>query len=151
MTNTTPVDAYRGAGRPEASYLLERLIDIASHELNIDPIEIRRKNFIQPDEFPYQTPVALIYDSGDYDGVFDEAVKISNYDKMRADQATARAEGRLVGVGVSGCIEASGAGSISGCCGLRCRHWPVRKRRDSRSPHWQNHGVNRCPQPRAGS
>ncbi|MEM7112679.1 MAG: xanthine dehydrogenase family protein molybdopterin-binding subunit [Chloroflexota bacterium] len=118
MTNTTPVDAYRGAGRPEASYLLERIIDIASHELGMDPIELRRKNFIQPDEFPYQTPVALIYDSGDYDGVFDEAVGMANYDQMRADQAVAREDGRLVGVGVSGCIEASGAGPSAAVVGL---------------------------------
>lgn len=110
MTNTTPVDAYRGAGRPEASYVLERLIDIASRDLNIDPIELRRKNFIQPDEFPYQTPVALLYDSGNYDAVFDKAVEMADYSAMRAEQATARADGRLVGVGVSGCIEASGAG-----------------------------------------
>ncbi len=110
MTNTTPVDAYRGAGRPEASYVLERLIDIASRDLNMDPIELRRKNFIQPDEFPYQTPVALLYDSGNYDAVFDKAVEMADYSAMRAEQATARADGRLVGVGVSGCIEASGAG-----------------------------------------
>ena len=110
MTNTTPVDAYRGAGRPEASYVLERLIDIASRDLNMDPIEMRRKNFIQPDEFPYQTPVALIYDSGNYDAVFDTAVEMADYSAMRAEQAAARAAGKLVGVGVSGCIEASGAG-----------------------------------------
>lgn len=110
MTNTTPVDAYRGAGRPEASYVLERLVDIAARDLNMDPIDLRRKNFIQPDEFPYQTPVALLYDSGNYDAVFDTAVEMANYAAMREDQAAARAAGKLVGVGVSGCIEASGAG-----------------------------------------
>ncbi|MCB0005931.1 MAG: xanthine dehydrogenase family protein molybdopterin-binding subunit [Anaerolineales bacterium] len=108
MTNTVPVDAYRGAGRPEASYMLERLIDIAARKLNMDPIAIRRKNFIQPDEFPYQTPVALVYDSGEYDKLFDKAMEVSGYNELIAARDAARAEGRLVGVGVSGCIEASG-------------------------------------------
>ncbi len=110
MTNTTQVDAYRGAGRPEASYLLERIIDIAARDLNMDPIEIRRKNFIRKDEYPYQTPVALVYDSGDYDQLFDKAMEVAGYNDMLAARDAARAEGRLVGVGVSGCIEASGAG-----------------------------------------
>lgn len=110
MTNTVPVDAYRGAGRPEASYLLERLIDIAARDLNMDPIELRRKNFIQPDEFPYQTPVAMVYDSGDYDQLFDKAMEVSGYNEMIKERDSARQEGRLVGIGVSGCIEASGAG-----------------------------------------
>ncbi len=110
MTNTVPVDAYRGAGRPEASYVLERLIDIASHELNMDPIAIRRQNFIQSDEFPYQTPVALVYDSGNYDAVFDKAEELADYKAMREAQTAARNDGRLVGIGISGCIEASGAG-----------------------------------------
>lgn len=110
MTNTTPVDAYRGAGRPEASYMLERLIDIAARDLSMDPIEIRRKNFIQPDEFPYQTPVAMVYDSGDYDQLFNKVMEVFDYDKMVKERDKARKEGRLVGIGVSGCIEASGAG-----------------------------------------
>ncbi len=110
MTHTVPVDAYRGAGRPEASYLLERIIDVAARELKMDPIEIRRKNFIQPDQFPYQTPVALVYDSGNYDALFDKAVEVSGYDELLKIRDAAREEGRIVGVGVSGCIEASGAG-----------------------------------------
>ncbi len=113
MTNTVPVDAYRGAGRPEASYVVERLVDVAAHELGIDPIEIRRKNFIQPDEFPYQTPVAMVYDSGNYDALFDEAEKVAHYQELRQEQETARSDGRLIGVGVSGCVEASGAGPSS--------------------------------------
>lgn len=110
MTNTVPVDAYRGAGRPEASYVLERLVDIAARDLKMDPIELRRKNFIQPHEFPYQTPVALLYDSGDYDKLFDKAVEVSNYAELLRQRDAARAAGKLVGVGVSGCIEASGLG-----------------------------------------
>ena len=110
MTNTVPVDAYRGAGRPEASYVVERLVDIAARDLKMDPIELRRKNFIQPHEFPYKTPVALLYDSGDYDKLFDKAVEVSNYSELLRQRDAARAAGKLVGVGVSGCIEASGLG-----------------------------------------
>jgi len=110
MTNTVPVDAYRGAGRPEASYVVERLVDIAARDLKLDPIELRRKNFIQPHEFPYQTPVALLYDSGDYDKLFDKAVEVSNYQELLRQRDAARAAGKIVGVGVSGCIEASGLG-----------------------------------------
>lgn len=110
MSNTVPVDAYRGAGRPEAAYVVERLVDIAAHDLNMDPIEIRRKNFIQPDEFPYQTPVALLYDSGNYDAMFDKLVDLASYPALVKQRDAARKQGRLVGVGVSGCIEASGLG-----------------------------------------
>lgn len=110
MTNTVPVDAYRGAGRPEASYVVERLVDIAARDLKMDPIALRRKNFIQPHEFPYQTPVALLYDSGDYDKLFDKAVEVANYAELLRQRDAARAAGKLVGVGVSGCIEASGLG-----------------------------------------
>jgi aerobic carbon-monoxide dehydrogenase large subunit len=110
LTNTVPVDAYRGAGRPEASYMLERLVDLAASELGMDVVELRRKNLIPEDEFPYQTPVAMMYDSGNYAGLFDKAVDLAGYDEMRKGQAEARQEGRLVGVGISGCIEASGPG-----------------------------------------
>ncbi len=110
MTHTTPVDAYRGAGRPEASYMLERIIDIAARDLDMDPIAFRRKNLIQPEDFPYQTPVALVYDSGDYPLLFDKAEELSGYAALVAERDAARAEGRLVGIGVSGCVEASGAG-----------------------------------------
>ncbi|MFT5194773.1 MAG: carbon-monoxide dehydrogenase large subunit [Cellvibrionaceae bacterium] len=118
MTNTTPVDAYRGAGRPEASYLVERLVDMAAHKLNMDPIALRRKNFIQPDEFPYQTPVALVYDSGEYDKLFDKAVEVSGYEGLKKMRDKARKEGRLVGLGVSGCIEASGPAPSQVAVGL---------------------------------
>ena len=110
MTNTVPVDAYRGAGRPEASYVVERLVDLAARELNMDPIEIRRRNFIQPDEFPYQTPVALLYDSGNYDALFDKLVEVADYAALQRQRDAARQQGRLFGIGVSGCIEASGMG-----------------------------------------
>jgi carbon-monoxide dehydrogenase large subunit len=118
MTNTVPVDAYRGAGRPEASYVLERLIDVAAQELGMDPIEIRRKNFIPASEFPYQTPVALMYDSGNYEQLFDAAEKLADYKAMRQAQAQARQAGKLVGVGVSGCIEVSGPAPSKAVVGL---------------------------------
>jgi carbon-monoxide dehydrogenase large subunit len=124
LTNTVPVDAYRGAGRPEAAYVVERLVDLAARKLNMDPIEFRRQNFIQPNEFPYQTPVAMLYDSGDYDKLFDKAVETADYQGMRAAQASARQQGKLVGVGVAGCIEASGpapskvAGSLGSAVGF---------------------------------
>jgi len=124
MTNTVWVDAYRGAGRPEASYVVERLVDVAAREMNMDPVEIRRKNFIPASDFPYQTPVAFLYDSGNYAAVMDKVVEMANYSQMRAEQKKAREDGRLVGIGIAGCIEASGpapsavAGSLGGVTGF---------------------------------
>ena len=118
MTNTVPVDAYRGAGRPEASYVLERLIDIAANEMDIDPMEIRRRNLIPADEFPYQTPVALMYDSGNYQSLMDSVEALADYKGMRQEQAQARQDGRLVGVGLSSCIEASGPAPSAVAVGL---------------------------------
>jgi len=124
LSNTVWVDAYRGAGRPEASYVVERLMDLAAQKLNMDPIEFRKKNLIPAEDFPYQTPVALQYDSGNYQGLFAEAEDLSNYAQLRADQAKARQDGRLIGIGVAGCIEASGpapsavAGALGGVTGF---------------------------------
>ncbi|MFQ5858832.1 MAG: xanthine dehydrogenase family protein molybdopterin-binding subunit [Anaerolineae bacterium] len=125
LTNTVPVDAYRGAGRPEANYLLERLVDLAARELGMDPLEIRRKNFIPADEFPYQTPVAFVYDSGDYHKLFDSAVEMADYEGMRKAQEEARSEGRLVGIGITGCIEASGPApsAVAGALGSAVGFW----------------------------
>ena len=110
LTNTVPVDAYRGAGRPEAAYLVERLVDLAARELNMDPLAIRRKNLIPASAFPYQTPVVMVYDSGNYQLLFDKAEQIAGYQAMRQEQAAARQAGRLVGIGIGGCIEASAPG-----------------------------------------
>lgn len=124
LTNTVWVDAYRGAGRPEAAYVVERLMDLAANELGMDRLDFRKKNLIPADEFPYQTPVALLYDSGNYQGLFAKAEEVSDYQSLLAGQAKARAEGRLVGIGVSGCIEASGpapsavAGALGGVTGF---------------------------------
>jgi aerobic carbon-monoxide dehydrogenase large subunit len=125
LTNTVPVDAYRGAGRPEASYLLERIVDVAAHELNMDPLELRRKNLIPKEDFPYQTPVAFLYDSGDYHRLFDKAVEMADYKKMRSEQEKARKAGRVVGVGIVGCIEASGPApsAVAGSLGSAVGFW----------------------------
>jgi carbon-monoxide dehydrogenase large subunit len=106
FTNTTPVDAYRGAGRPEACYVLERMVDAAAAALKMDPVEIRKKNFIPKFDNGYQTKVALSYDSGNYGGALDKLLVMLDYKKFRTDQAAARAQGRLMGIGFSTYIEA---------------------------------------------
>lgn len=124
LTNTVPIDAYRGAGRPEASYLVERLVHMAADKLGMDPIELRRKNFIPADEFPYQTPVALQYDSGDYNKLFNKALELSGYEQLVKERDEAQENGRLIGIGTAGCIEASGpapsavAGALGGVTGF---------------------------------
>ena len=107
-TNTVPVDAYRGAGRPEASFLLETLVDQAAHELGKDPGEFRRQNFIAKDAFPYQTPVALMYDVGNYEATLDEALKLADYAGFPARRAESARRGKLRGIGLSCYIEACG-------------------------------------------
>ena len=106
FTNTTPVDAYRGAGRPEACYLLERMVDAAAAALKMDPVDIRKKNFIPKFYNGYQTKVALSYDSGNYLGALDKLLGMLDYKKFRTDQTAARAQGRLMGIGFSTYIEA---------------------------------------------
>ena len=125
LTNTVPVDAYRGAGRPEASYLLERIVEKGAQKMGMDPIAFRRHNLIPADEFPYQTPVAFQYDSGNYQGLFDKLEEISGYGDLRAEQESKRAEGKLWGVGVSGCIEASGPApsAVAGSLGSAVGFW----------------------------
>jgi carbon-monoxide dehydrogenase large subunit len=112
-TNTTPTGPYRGAGRPEAAYLLERILDMAADELDIDPTEIRRRNFVQPDEFPYQTVQGPVYDSGDYERSLDEALRLADYEGLRDEQAARRdrADRTLLGIGVSSYVEITLGGS----------------------------------------
>ncbi len=106
FTNTVPVDAYRGAGRPEATYQLERLVDKAAHELGVDPIKLRRQNFIT--EFPYATPVAVEYDTGDYVATMDKLEEIADVAGFEARRAASEAKGKLRGFGVNCYIEACG-------------------------------------------
>lgn len=105
-TNTTPVDAYRGAGRPEASFVVERLMETAARQLKVDPAELRRKNFIT--QFPHQTPVIMAYDTGDFNASLDSALKAIDYAGFPARKAKAKQEGKLRGIGFSCYIEACG-------------------------------------------
>ncbi|MER8439082.1 xanthine dehydrogenase family protein molybdopterin-binding subunit [Mesorhizobium sp. M1312] len=105
-TNTAPVDAYRGAGRPEATYLLERTMETAARELGVSPAELRRKNFIT--SFPHQTPVIMNYDAGDYAASLDAAMTAADYAGFAQRKATAKAKGKLRGIGMSSYIEACG-------------------------------------------
>ncbi|WP_342642239.1 xanthine dehydrogenase family protein molybdopterin-binding subunit [Rhodoligotrophos ferricapiens] len=105
-TNTAPVDAYRGAGRPEATYVIERLVETAARDLNIDPAEIRRRNFIK--SFPHQTPVILTYDAGDYEASLNRALELIDYRNFPQRRAMSESRGRLRGIGFSTYIEACG-------------------------------------------
>ena len=124
FTNTVPVDASRGAGRPEATFQLERTIDKAAREMGIDPIELRRRNFIAPDAFPYQTPVAVTYDTGNYHATMDKAVEMADLDGFKARKAESAARGKLRGLGIVHYIEACGiapsalVGSLGARAGL---------------------------------
>ena len=109
FTNTVPVDAYRGAGRPEGTYQLERLVDKAAREMGIDQAEIRRKNFIRPEEFPYQTPLAVVYDSGNYHATLDKLLEIADFAGFGNPAGRGKARGKLRGYGFSTWVE---------CCGL---------------------------------
>ena len=106
FSNTTAVDAYRGAGRPEAAYVLERMVEAAAAALKMDVVEVRRKNFIPKFSGAYQTHVAVVYDSGDYGAALDKCLQIVDYKKFRAEQEAARKQGRLLGIGFSTYIEA---------------------------------------------
>jgi len=121
FTHTVPVDAYRGAGRPEATFLLERIVDVAADELGIDPAELRRRNFIPADAFPYQTPVALQYDSGDYYTTLELAQKAADYAGFEARRREALARGKLRGIGIATYIEACGIApsAVVGSLGAR--------------------------------
>lgn len=111
MSNTAPVDAYRGAGRPEAAYVVERIVEQTARELGISAIELRRKNFIRPEEFPYKTPLGPVYDSGRYAELMDAALKRADYAGLPARKIEARKRGLLRGAGVSYYVEACAGGS----------------------------------------
>src|SRR6266404_3259139 len=105
FTNKMSTDAYRGAGRPEATYVVERAMDIVAAELKIDPVEVRRKNFPGKDEFPFHTATGLDYDSGDYGAALDKALDLSGYANLREEQTKARAAGKIIGIGMSSYVE----------------------------------------------
>jgi aerobic carbon-monoxide dehydrogenase large subunit len=122
-TNTAMVDAYRGAGRPEASYLIERMVDRFAAEIGMDPTEVRRKNFIQPDEFPYDNQLGLLpYDSGNYEPALDKALAMAGYADFRKEQEEARKNGKYLGIGVSSYVEICGV-APSAWVGLNGQGW----------------------------
>src|SRR5215510_1474499 len=105
FTNKMSTDAYRGAGRPEATYVVERAMDVVARELNLDPIEIRRRNFPKANEFPFHTATGLDYDSGNYEAALKKALDLCGYRKLRDEQAKARSDGRIMGIGISSYVE----------------------------------------------
>ena len=119
FTNTVPVDAYRGAGRPEATYVVERVVEQAAREMKLDPAEIRRRNFIKT--FPYQTPVALMYDTGDYEATLSGAIQLADVAGFAARKKASEAKGKLRGLGYAAYIEACGIApsNIAGALGAR--------------------------------
>ena len=122
-TNTAMVDAYRGAGRPEASYLIERMVDRFAAEIGMDPAEVRRRNFIQPEDFPYENGLGLLpYDSGNYEPALDKALGMVGYADFRAEQAEARKNGKYLGLGISSYVEICGV-APSAWIGLPGEGW----------------------------
>ncbi|WP_264556144.1 xanthine dehydrogenase family protein molybdopterin-binding subunit [Halocatena marina] len=125
FTNGAPVDAYRGAGRPEAIYVVERLVTLGAREMGMDPAEFRRQNFVPSDGFPHETPVAVVYDSGDYEPALDKALEMVDYEALRERQAELREDGRYLGIGFSSYIEACGLApsELAGQLGAQAGLW----------------------------
>ena len=144
FTNKTPTDAYRGAGRPEATYFVERGMDMLARALGMDPAELRRRNFIQPDQFPFATQMGAVYDSGDYAKALDLALENAGWEELKAQRDAAQAEGRLVGLGLAMYVEVCGLGPSSSLPTGGWEHSQVTIERDGRisattgaSPHGQ--------------
>jgi carbon-monoxide dehydrogenase large subunit len=144
FTNKTPTDAYRGAGRPEATYFVERALDMLARELKIDPADVRRKNFIRSDQFPFATQMGAVYDSGDYEKALDLALKNAGWDQLKKDRDAAKKDGRLVGLGLAMYVEVCGLGPSAILPTGGWEHSQVTIERDGRisattgaSPHGQ--------------
>ncbi len=144
FTNKTPTDAYRGAGRPEGIYYVERAMDMLARELRMDPAEMRRRNFIPPDRFPFRTETGAVYDSGNYAGTLDHALEVAGWSDLKAERDAARAEGRIVGLGLSMYVESCGIGPSRSVWSGGWEHAQVTVERDGRvsattgaSPHGQ--------------
>ena len=125
FTNTTPTDAYRGAGRPEAIFLVERLMDKMADALGMDPVDIRRKNLIPKFENGYDVAIGITYDSGDYETALDQALEMAGYDSFRQEQAQARENGKYLGIGVTTYSEICGLGpsQVAGAVGFQAGLW----------------------------
>ena len=124
-TNTTPVDAYRGAGRPEATFMLERMLDLLAHKIGVDPAEVRRRNLIPPFDNGHDVVTGLKYDSGNYQAALDKALTHVGYEDLRREQAAAREKGRYIGIGVSTYVEICGLGpsQVAGAVGFQGGLW----------------------------
>ena len=124
-TNTTLVDAYRGAGRPEATYLVERAVDLTARELGMDPAEIRRRNFVPANAFPHTTATGVTYDSGNYQPTLDKALEIAGYQQLRQEQERLRQEGKYLGIGVATYVEICGMApsQVLGAVGAGAGGW----------------------------
>ncbi|MGZ8852303.1 MAG: xanthine dehydrogenase family protein molybdopterin-binding subunit, partial [Thermoanaerobaculia bacterium] len=125
FTNTTPVDAYRGAGRPEATFMVERLVDLLARELKMDPVDLRRKNMIPPFTDGYTVATGLVYDSGNYEGALSKALEMAGYSKLRAQQKELRAKGEYIGIGLCTYAEICGLGpsQVAGAVGFGGGLW----------------------------
>lgn len=152
-TNTTPTDAYRGAGKPESTYQIERAVSLFASKIGMDPIELRRKNFVQKDAFPYTNAQGLLYDSGDYEKPLNKALELVDYEKLREEQKKLRKQGKLIGIGVSTYVELCGFGpsAVAGAIGFQGGVWEnstVRVHPSGKvtvfsgtSPHGQGHAT----------
>ena len=144
LTNTTPMGAFRGAGRPEAAAFLERLVDIAADELDVDPVELRRRNLLRADELPLRTSTGASYDSGDYAAALDEALRLADYDGLRAEQQARRARGDRVvlGIGVSTYVEVTAGGGGSEYASVEVHHDGTATVKVGTSAHGQGHATS---------
>ena len=149
-TSGAPVDAYRGAGRPEAAFLVERLVDIYARKIGMDPVEVRRKNFIPKDKFPYTVATGITYDSGDYGPALDKALRMLDYPAFRRQQVEERAKGRYLGVGVVYLHRDLRPRSLAGGRRRRLRGRAVRLGHRARVPHRGGAGLHRRQPARAG-
>ncbi|MED4909350.1 molybdopterin-dependent oxidoreductase [Brevibacillus centrosporus] len=124
-TNTTPTDAYRGAGKPEAAFQIERIVDLFAQEIGMDPVELRQKNLIPKEAFPYSTAMGVSYDSGSYQETLDRALDIVDYPSLRKEQEKLRDQGKLLGIGVSTYVELCGFGpsKVAGAIGFQGGVW----------------------------
>ncbi|MCU1426233.1 MAG: putative oxidoreductase molybdopterin-binding subunit, partial [Actinomycetia bacterium] len=143
LTNTTPVGAYRGAGRPEATAAIERMVDRFAAEIEMEPAELRRRNFLAPDVFPYTTPTRATYDSGDYEGALDRVLAAAGYDDLRAEQARRReqGDGTLLGIGLSSYVEITNGGGEGEYGSVEVLADGRAIVRTGTSPHGQGHAT----------
>ena len=151
FSHTVPVDAYRGAGRPEATFVVERLMSRVAQVLGEDPAEFRRKNFIGPDEFPYQTPVALAYDSGNYEPALDKALEMVSYRQLRQEQEEGPETGTVPGHRPLVVHRGLRPGALGGGRQPRRPGGAVGELAGARLPDGRNRGLHRLAQPRAGA